>query len=106
MSYTKHFIPPKCNPDLFTQFIHSLGVSSNLVFQDVFSLDPDMLAFIPRPVLALILVFPASDVYDQEKAIEESTREDYKGRGKTEDVTWFKQTIKVKYMTFLEQQRC
>ena len=93
MGYTKHFIPLECNPDLFTQLIHSLGVTSNLVFQDVLSLDSDMLAFIPRPVLALILVFPTSELYEKEKANEESTRDDYKGRGETEDVTWFKQTI-------------
>ena len=93
MGYTKHFIPLESNPDLFTQLIHILGVSSNLVFQDVLSLDSDMLALIPRPVLALILVFPTSEVYEKEKAIEEFTKEDYKGRGETEDVTWFKQTI-------------
>ena len=93
MGYTKHFIPLEYNPDLFTQLIHRLGVTSNLVFQDVLSLDCDMLAFIQRPVLALILVFPTSEAYEKEKAIEESTREVYKGRGETEDVTWFKQTI-------------
>lgn len=40
-----------------------------------------MLTFVPRPVLALILVFPTSDVYEKEKAIEEYAREDYEGRG-------------------------
>ena len=76
MGYTKYFIPLECNPDLFTQLIHSLGVTSNLVFQDVLSLDSDMLAFIPRPVLALILVFPTSELYEKEKANEKSTRDD------------------------------
>ena len=96
MFYTKHFIPLECNPDLFTQLIHILGATSastNLVFQDVLSLDSDMLALILRPVLALILVFPTSEVYEKEKAAEESTKEDYKGQGETEDVIWFKQTI-------------
>lgn len=93
MVYTKHYIPLECNPDLFTQLIHKLGVSSNLIFQDVLSLDPDMLAFVPRPVLALILVFPTSEAYEKEKTIDESVREDYRGRGEMEDVTWFRQTI-------------
>lgn len=68
-------------------------MSPNLIFQDVFSFDPDLLAFIPRPVLALILVFPTSDFFKEEKTIEESTREHYQGGGDMEDVTWFKQTI-------------
>ena len=93
MFYAKHYVPLECNPDLFTQLIHSLGASSKLEFQDVLSLDSDMLAFVPRPVLALILVFPTSDNYEKEKAFEESAREYYKGWGETEDVTWFKQTI-------------
>ena len=93
MGYTKHYIPLECNPDLFTELIHNLGVSSSLVFQDVLSLDPDMLAFVPRPVLALILVFPTSDTYEKDKALEESAREDHDARGETEDVVWFKQTI-------------
>ena len=93
MGYTKHYIPLECNPDLFTHLLHELGVSSDLIFQDVLSLDPNMLAFVPRPVLALILVFPTSDVYEKEKAIEEYARKDYEGKGETEDVIWFKQTI-------------
>ena len=93
MGYTKHYIPLECNPDLFSQLIHKLGVSTKLVFQDVISLDLDMLAFVPRPVLALILVFPTSEAYEKEKALEESTMEDYDGKGEMEDVIWFKQTI-------------
>ena len=87
MSYTKHYIPLDCNPDLFTELVHELGVSPNLIFQDVLSFDPDLLGLIPRPVLAFIIVFPTSDVYEKEKTIEESTREPYKSKGDMEDVT-------------------
>lgn len=93
MSYNKHYIPLECNPDLFTGLIHKLGAPPSLIFQDVLSLEPEMLAFISRPVLALVLVFPTSDVYEKEKIIEESTRQHYQGGGDTEDVAWFKQTI-------------
>ena len=93
MDYSKHWMPLECNPKLFTQLIHELGVSSNLAFQDVLSLDPDMLSFIPRPVLALILVFPTSKRYEAEKAAEESTTQDYEGSSDGEDCLWFKQTI-------------
>ena len=61
MSYKNHYIPLESNPAVFTSLIHTLGVSPALSFQDVYSLDdPDLLACIPRPVLALILVFPSA----------------------------------------------
>lgn len=70
MGYTKHWIPFECKPDLLTQLIHQLSVSSNNLFQDVLSLDPDMLRLVPRPVLALILVFSTSQIYEKEEAVE------------------------------------
>jgi ubiquitin carboxyl-terminal hydrolase L3 len=42
-----------------TELAHNLGISSELTFHDVLSLtDPDLLAFIPRPCLALIVIIP------------------------------------------------
>ena len=91
MFYRKHYVPLESNPDVFTQLIHSLGVSSCLAFQDVLAVDePEML---PRPALALILVFPTSDAYEIQKAKEESLCQDYEGSGEGEDTIWFKQTI-------------
>lgn len=93
-SYRKHYIPLESNPDLFTQLVHKLGVSQSLAFVDVLSIDdPDLLAFIPRPALALVLVFPTSDVYEDEIAKEDAIKEEYSGRGEEDDVIWFKQTI-------------
>ncbi|TFK37307.1 ubiquitin C-terminal hydrolase L3 [Crucibulum laeve] len=93
--HRKHYLPLESNPDVFTQLIHRLGVSKNLVFQDVYSLDdPDLLSFIPRPALALVLVFPtATETYEKEKAAREAAREEYHGKGEEEDVVWYRQTI-------------
>ncbi|KAJ9666301.1 ubiquitinyl hydrolase 1 [Coniosporium apollinis] len=92
--YKKHFIPLESNPELFTQLIHQLGISPSLAFQDVYSIeDPDLLSFISRPVLALILVFPTSEVYERHKVQEEATARDYGGAGDDQPVMWFKQTI-------------
>lgn len=88
----KHYIPLESNPELFTQLIRTLGVP--LEFCDVFSVDePDLLAMISRPVYALILVFPTTEAYEKQRALEEASREEYTGHGDQEDVVWFKQTI-------------
>ncbi|KAI9773406.1 MAG: ubiquitinyl hydrolase 1 [Geoglossum simile] len=90
----KHYIPLESNPDLFTKLIHRLGVSASLVFEDVLSLDDaQLLAFVSRPALALILVFPTSSIYEEDAVREDAAREDYGGYGGEEDVMWFKQTI-------------
>ncbi|KAJ3514902.1 hypothetical protein NM208_g15020 [Fusarium decemcellulare] len=74
------FIPLEANPQLMTTLIHKLGVSPALAMHDVYSLtDPDLLAFIPRPALALLLVFPVSAAYESHRMAEDSLADDYHG---------------------------
>ncbi|KAF3031551.1 ubiquitinyl hydrolase 1 [Didymella keratinophila] len=89
-NYTKHFIPLESNPDVFTLLIHQLGVSEALSFQEIFSLDD--VAFLPRPALALILIFPTSETYETNKSVEDANREENAGPD-TDGTIWFKQTI-------------
>lgn len=94
MSYKKHFLPLESNPELFTELIHRLGFSSAFGFHDVLSIDdPELLAFLPRPVLALVLVFPTTATYEKHLKDEEDMMEDYAKSGPQEDVIWYKQTI-------------
>lgn len=77
-----------------TSLVHKLGLSSNLAFHDVYSLDdPSLLAFVPRPVHALLLVFPVSKTYESARTAEDSPLPDYSGSGAGEEVIWFRQTI-------------
>ncbi|CAL8069710.1 unnamed protein product [Calicophoron daubneyi] len=41
--------------------MHNLGIKEGWEFVDVYSLDPEMLGVIPRPVLAVLLLFPITD---------------------------------------------
>ncbi|KAK7750062.1 ubiquitinyl hydrolase 1 [Diatrype stigma] len=94
MRYRKHFIPLESNPELFTQLIHRLGVSTSLQYHDVLSLDdPELLALVPRPALALVLVFPTSPSYKSSIAGYDQTVNDYTKFGDQEEVMWYRQTI-------------
>ena len=89
------FIPLEANPELMTTLLHTLGLSPALQIHDVYSLtDPDMLAFVPRPALALLLVFPVSAAYESHRLAEDSLLPAYTGRGEGQPVLWFRQTIR------------
>ncbi|QIW99711.1 hypothetical protein AMS68_005229 [Peltaster fructicola] len=90
----KRFIPLENNPEVMSTLLHKLGLSNQLSFHDVFSIDdPDLLAFVPRPAYALLLVFPVSETYEKFRHEEDATREDYSASGEQEQVIWYKQTI-------------
>ncbi|KAJ0345648.1 hypothetical protein COL154_009249 [Colletotrichum chrysophilum] len=89
------FIPLEANPELMTTLLHKLGLSPALAIHDVFSLtDADMLSFIPRPALAVLLVFPVSAAYESHRLAEDALLEEYQGKGPQEPVLWFRQTIR------------
>ncbi|KAI3318599.1 putative ubiquitin carboxyl-terminal hydrolase [Xylariaceae sp. AK1471] len=89
------FIPLEANPELMTSLLHKLGLSSALQIHDVYSItEPELLAFIPRPALALLLVFPVSATYESARLAEDAGVEEYKGKGEAEPVVWWRQTIR------------
>jgi len=78
-----------------SSLIHKLGISKALAFHDVFSIDdPDLLAFVPRPANALLLVFPVSKSYETFRIVEDKDKAEYEGKGAGEPVIWYKQTIR------------
>jgi ubiquitin carboxyl-terminal hydrolase L3 len=89
----KTFVPLENNPEVFTHLVHELGVSPELGFYDIYSIDDDdLLALVPRPVHAIIFIAPANVYYKlhSEGKPKELT---YAGTGDHEPVIWFKQTI-------------
>ena len=81
------------NPIVFSQLSQALGVEPTLGFHDVYSIDdPDLLAFIPRPVHALLFSCP-HEVFGRARNAENETMAIYTSSGPEEPVMWFRQTI-------------
>ncbi|KAI2472970.1 ubiquitin carboxyl-terminal hydrolase [Annulohypoxylon bovei var. microspora] len=89
------FVPLEANPELMTSLLHKLGLSPALQVHDVYSItEPELLAFVPRPALALLLVFPVSATYESARLAEDAAVEAYAGKGEDEPVLWYRQTIR------------
>ncbi|CAN8099085.1 unnamed protein product [Discula destructiva] len=82
------------NPEVMNALKKKLGLSDELQFYDVWSLDdPELLSHIPRPAHALLVIIPLTQAWADERRAEDANKEDYTGVGEAEPVIWFKQTI-------------
>lgn len=83
------------DPAILTQYAQTLGLGSALGFHDVYSIsDPELLSFVPRPVHALLLVFPVTKVYENYRIESDNGKDLYMGENPVDgDVVWFRQTI-------------
>jgi len=50
------------NPDILNELAHTLGVPDEYTFNEVFGLEDDLLAMVPQPVLAFIVLYPPATV--------------------------------------------
>lgn len=86
------WLPLESNPEVMNQFLKYLGIPSKWAVTDVFSLDDELLALVPQPVLAVLLLFPitAKDEFSQKEEGDSSARES----NISDKVYFMKQTIK------------
>ncbi|ODN79794.1 hypothetical protein L202_03697 [Cryptococcus amylolentus CBS 6039] len=87
------WVPLEASPDVFNAWSEPLGLPASLTFQDLFSLDPDFLTFIPGPHKAVLLLFPSKGKLAEERKKEEENKASGEGVFKGEGVWWIKQTI-------------
>jgi hypothetical protein len=93
MSTTTKWIPLESNPQVFSDYAASLGFpTSEYAFHDIFGLDPDLLAFVPTPVKAVLLLFPTGETINRVR------REEEEGgilkEGEEGGVLWIPQTVR------------
>ncbi|VFQ70527.1 unnamed protein product [Cuscuta campestris] len=72
-SASKRWLPLEANPDVMNQFIWGLGVPEDQAeCCDVYGLDVDLLAMVPKPVLAVLFLYPITSQSEDERIQEDS----------------------------------
>jgi ubiquitin carboxyl-terminal hydrolase L3 len=73
---------------------HKLGLSPSVSFHDVYSLtEPDLVAILPRPALALLFIYPCTESSDKWYAEERAQDTDYESSGTSDPVLFYPQII-------------
>lgn len=91
---TRSVIPLESNPEIFNALSSKLGLSPVLQFHDVYSItDADMLAFLPQPIYAVIMLFPITEGYENHRHQQDAGKPAVYQNENYQDIKWFKQTI-------------
>ncbi|XP_039511911.1 ubiquitin carboxyl-terminal hydrolase isozyme L3 isoform X2 [Pimephales promelas] len=73
-------------------FLRQLGLVPTWQFGDVYGLEPEVLSLVPRPVCAVLLLFPITEKYETFRQ-EEEAKIKAQGQEVSSDVYFMKQTI-------------
>jgi ubiquitin carboxyl-terminal hydrolase L3 len=73
---------------------HKLGLSQSVSFHDVYSLtDPDLLAILPRPALALLFIYPETELSSKFGAEQTAQQSDFESKGAADPIIFYPQTV-------------
>ncbi|KAG9029315.1 ubiquitinyl hydrolase 1 [Tulasnella sp. JGI-2019a] len=71
------WIPLESNPDVFNSWARKLGMANTAHFEDIYGLDPELLAMVTKPVKAVLMIFPISPQMEaSRKTDDEAMRKD------------------------------
>ncbi|KAK4792001.1 hypothetical protein SAY86_022436 [Trapa natans] len=85
----KRWLPLEANPDIMNQFLWGLGLPENEAeCFDVFGLDEELLEMVPRPVLAVLFLYPLTSQNEEERIQQDKLKREY-----SDKVYFMKQTV-------------
>ncbi|CAM8984524.1 unnamed protein product [Rhodiola kirilowii] len=71
----KKWLPLEANPDVMNQFLWNLGVPADEVeCCDVYGLDEELLEMVPKPVLAVLFLYPLTAKSEEERIQQDNTK--------------------------------
>ncbi|PNX73143.1 ubiquitin carboxyl-terminal hydrolase isozyme L3-like protein [Trifolium pratense] len=64
----KRWLPLEANPDVMNQFLSGLGLAEDQAeCHDVYGLDDELLEMVPKPVLAVLFLYPLTTKSEEER---------------------------------------
>ncbi|KVH89769.1 Peptidase C12, ubiquitin carboxyl-terminal hydrolase 1 [Cynara cardunculus var. scolymus] len=76
-SSAKRWLPLEANPDVMNQFLWGLGVPpGEAECNDVYGFDEELLEMVPKPVLAVLFLYPLTPESEQERLQQNSIKQD------------------------------
>ncbi|XP_043709457.1 ubiquitin carboxyl-terminal hydrolase 3-like [Telopea speciosissima] len=89
-SSAKKWLPLEANPDIMNQFLWGLGLPvDEAEFYDVYGLDDELLEMVPKPVLAVLFLYPLTAESEAERMSEQGSVK----KEPSEKVYFLKQTV-------------